>query len=391
MDQIIENKVTLVKGISYYELMQQIFVLMRETADEYIGTRLQRIIKKYLSLIKGGVYFKEDQQYYVPYFNESNKKNGIEHIVYACAKKTQEMVKYYLDGNFKMCNKSSEDWWYEETKNDKKALPLTYITPENIFYRIRIQANEFKGFERKDLFHVPFEKRGYISTNRYSVLGHPCLYLGRSIYTCWEEAHRPKLDNFFVTAVKTTQDKINLLDFRLFRKDFSNYWEFRKYLCVLPMIIGCSLRVKMSDEKFRAEYILPQQILHQIITSTRRIMRLEGVMFTSTQVEEDFGFNIANPEVADNIAIPIQINMEKGWCPYLCNNFALTVPTNYEYELIKHPIKYSKANMGVAEDGTIRLDASNSDEEDFSPFQLMEKRLTEREFMKINCDTGIVK
>lgn len=376
-------------SISYKELITRINNIIKESSNEYIYTRLCNIMDEYLSLIKNGVYYKDDKKFFVPYHNEDDKKNGIEYIVNSCAKTTKKIVENYLEGNFKLCNKLSQQWWYQETKKGKKALPITHITPDDIFFRIRLRRNEIKGFKRKDLFHVPFEKRGYISTNRYSVLGHPCLYLGRSIYTCWEEEHRPNLNGFFVSAIKTTQSEIRLLDFRLCRNDFENYWEFRKFLCALPMIIGCSLRVNISDEKFRAEYILPQLILHHIITSQGYKTHWEGIMFTSTQVEEDFGFKLDEPKIADNVAIPIQQNAETGWCSILCNKFSLTEPTNYEYELIKYPIKQSKTDAGIMEDGTIRIQTERSLEEEISPFQLLEMRLKEREFSHIDSKTGL--
>lgn len=385
-DENINNNA--IKGISYRDMISQIVALINQSPNEYIETRLEKILNEYLSLISSGIYFKVDKSFYIPFDNENGKQNGISHIVKSCIEYAKNIIKNYLEGNFKKCNKLSGDWWYEETKYGKRALPVVQITPVETFYRIRLQENEFKGFTRKDLFHVPFERRGYISTNRYSVLGYPCLYLGRSIYTCWEEAHRPKLDTFFVSAFKSIQTEIKLLDFRLIRDDFPSYWEFRKYICVLPMIIGCSLRVNMSNEKFRAEYILPQVILHQIITSKLMRTHWEGVMFTSTQVEDDFNFTKDNPSLADNIAVPIQVNAQSGWCEKLCTKFELTEPTNYEYELIKQPIKLSQTDIEITKDGTLSLGSVKSPEEGLSPFALMEMRLGKREFRCIDSKTG---
>lgn len=375
------------QGISYRDLMVKLIAAIKENPSEYIEIRLNRVLNQYVSLIKDGVYYNEEHSFYVPFDNQPEKQNGIRDVVNSCVGFTKEIVTDYLKGDLKKCQKSSSEWWYEETKEGKKALPVTKITPDDVFYRIRQQDKEFKGLHRKDLFHAPFEKRGSISTNRYSVLGYPCLYLGRSIYTCWEEAHRPKLDSFFVSAIKTSQEDVKLLDFRLCRDNFIHYWDFKKYLSVLPMIIGCSLRVNMSDDKFRAEYILPQMILHQIITSQLTKNPWEGIMFTSTQVEEDFGFSLDNPTLADNIAIPIQENAEKGWCKNLCSKFELTEPTNYEYEILKYPIMPSKTKI-VVEENDIHLSHKDNTEEGKSPFQLMEKRLKEREFKKIDYQTG---
>ena len=65
------------------------------------------------------------------------------------------------------------------------------------FFRIHVSEAKREVTSRKDIFHVPFEKRGSIKSNRYSIPGLPCLYLGTSLYTCWEEMNRPNFDSIF--------------------------------------------------------------------------------------------------------------------------------------------------------------------------------------------------
>ncbi|MGY5341097.1 hypothetical protein ACXFAU_01445 [Paenibacillus glucanolyticus] len=57
-------------------------------------------------------------------------------------------------------------------------------------YRIRVGEEIF--FNRMEMFHIPFEKRGLVKTNRYSIHGLPCLYLGSTPFFCWEEMGRPE-------------------------------------------------------------------------------------------------------------------------------------------------------------------------------------------------------
>jgi hypothetical protein len=40
--------------------------------------------------------------------------------------------------------------------------------------------------DRKQIFHVPFEKRRLVQNQRYSIAGLPCLYFGSSLWICWE-------------------------------------------------------------------------------------------------------------------------------------------------------------------------------------------------------------
>lgn len=47
-----------------------------------------------------------------------------------------------------------------------------------------------------DLFHVPFQKRRSIGTNRFSIPGFPCVYLSDSLYTSWSECINTGLEPF---------------------------------------------------------------------------------------------------------------------------------------------------------------------------------------------------
>ena len=78
-----------------------------------------------------------------------------------------------------------------------------YKSGEN-FYRIRLKYDNFL-FEPKDIFHIPFEKRGKVTTQKYSIPGFPSLYLGRTLHVCWEELNRPQLHK--VQAIKINKYK----------------------------------------------------------------------------------------------------------------------------------------------------------------------------------------
>ena len=59
------------------------------------------------------------------------------------------------------------------------------------FFRAR-KISRLTRPTRRDLFHVPFEEREKLASQRYSIPGVPCLYLGSSAYVCWEELGRPE-------------------------------------------------------------------------------------------------------------------------------------------------------------------------------------------------------
>ena len=50
------------------------------------------------------------------------------------------------------------------------------------FFKSRVGDNIFN---RKDMLHIPFNKRELVKTQRFSISGVPCLYLGATSYVCW--------------------------------------------------------------------------------------------------------------------------------------------------------------------------------------------------------------
>jgi hypothetical protein len=61
------------------------------------------------------------------------------------------------------------------------------------FFRVRVSPGRFT-LSKQDLFHIPYQLKHQIRTQRYSIPGFPCLYLSDSIYTCWEEMRRPPIE-----------------------------------------------------------------------------------------------------------------------------------------------------------------------------------------------------
>lgn len=94
----------------------------------------------------------------------------------------------------------------KEDKLKKHKFPVN-----TSWYRMRIFESQKHNLSRNHMFHIPLDKRGIVKTQRYSAPGYPCLYLGASIYTCWEEMHRPNLNSCFVSRLKNTK-AMELLD-----------------------------------------------------------------------------------------------------------------------------------------------------------------------------------
>jgi len=74
------------------------------------------------------------------------------------------------------------------------------LSPRELHIAYRVRRSKAPSLSREDLFHIPFEERHKVATQRYSIPGLPCLYLSGSLYTCWEEMGRPPFHELHVAA-----------------------------------------------------------------------------------------------------------------------------------------------------------------------------------------------
>ena len=157
---------------------------------------------------------------------------------------------------FKSFLQGRHDTAFKQLKNILKTnddLYLTEVKEDELFYRMR-SFNKRKGLDRKDIFHIPMRKKRIIKTQRYSAPGYPCLYLGKSIYGCWEELNRPDTESTLVSCFKSTES-FSVLDMRVptLMEFFENA---ERYLQLFPFIIACTIPVRNTEDVFKPEYII---------------------------------------------------------------------------------------------------------------------------------------
>ena len=258
-------------------------------------------------------------------------------------------------------------------------LYVTEVQTGELFYRMR-SFEKRKGLSRKDIFHIPLKKKRIIKTQRYSAPGYPCLYLGKSIYGCWEEMHRPNSESTLISCFKN-QKNLQVLDLRIPTLDeFFQYTE--KYLQLFPFIIACGIPVRNANDVYKPEYIIPQLILEWIIDNRFGNKNgLMGVYYTSANRNDDF--YILDHEW-DNLAIPVQDPLsDEDFCPKLKKVFKCTNPTCYEYELIQGNIN----TTGKWDSGPKRTDSEGyKDDYYMSLFSRMEELIEKRTFYEVDTD-----
>ena len=262
----------------------------------------------------------------------------------------------------------------KEPKIDWKSV-LAPIEPGYNFYRIRRMDYVYE-IKRKELFHIPFNMRGLVKTQRYSTPGYPCLYLGESIYGCWEEMRRPPM---YAPAVSrfVNMNKVWFLNLTIPSVDQIKETRFLK---LLPLIIACMVRVAHDDHTYKPEYIVSQLLIEWVLRQRAYFKKngydVHGVMYTSTHRGTDFDFPV---EKAINYAIPVfNINKTSGYCKELSNCYHLTAPTTNEIQQLRE--RYGEVWRTLSmEDGHPVI---KPDKYGVSDFGMLENRLLTQETRK---------
>ena len=205
------------------------------------------------------------------------------------------------------------------------TFPMVNIDTGSVWYRGRRNENK-ERWDKKQLFHVPFGQRGKIGSQRFSILGFPCLYLASSLNCCLGEL-RDKTP-ITISAFKLFS-KIKVYDLSFFPSILSvkDLWS---YLFLYPIKIACSIPSPKApkdcrEHHFIPEYIVPEYVLHGTIKQARNTSESLGFVYTSTSV---FSEDVTKEEVrkSTNLVIPVVNIKDKGYCDKLCKMLSMTAP-----------------------------------------------------------------
>lgn len=234
------------------------------------------------------------------------------------------VIKLYLSGQsgeaYKrfefLTSKISDDW------SDFKYT----INNENAFIRIRTTVESLN--KRREMFHVPFDKRQLITKQRYSIEGFPCLYLAGCAYTAWLELNRPQFDTIWASSFRPTKE-IDLLDLS-FTVDYLEM-HFKEYeinhlkslLKLYLLVISTSYRVKFPSAYFHEEYIMSGLLLQWISTNKKFL----GIRYLSTKLEY---YDTNKLWCTSNIVVPpYEYDFKEKYNDYLKRLFVLTLPQHW--------------------------------------------------------------
>lgn len=205
--------------------------------------------------------------------------------------------------------------------------PTKEFATTSDFYRTRVVEGNYT-VSKGELFHIPFQKRMFIKTQRYSITGFPTLYLSSSLYVAWEEMRRPNLDQLKVVRLVNTQP-VRCVDLTTDRylKSFkyepqegiagSEEKEELYAMMAWPLKAACSFKVLDDNAPFKPEYIIPQLMLQFV----QQNPDIDGIVFSSTHI--DLNNENINGDMY-NIAIPVKKDSIQGYCPLLTKLFNST-------------------------------------------------------------------
>ena len=208
---------------------------------------------------------------------------------------------------------------------------------------LRIRAGT-EPFVRSELFHIPFQKRGRISSQRYSIQGHPCLYLSGSfrpllfggsesnLLLCWIECGMPMT---FYASVFETQKPLKILHFAKSATQYLSEYKKAKdeterqdrrtsimqYLMSYPLRAACSIQVMSKTTSFVEEYIIPQLLLAWV----RENDNYNGISYqTAAAISPHIEYH------SFNLVLPAKnIDLSDGFCTELKELFKLTDPQKF--------------------------------------------------------------
>lgn len=242
---------------------------------------------------------------------------------------------------------------------------FSQLTDER-FYRMRVESDNWvkRTVDKNGMFHIPFNLRGIVKTQRYSVPGFPCLYLGKHVEGCWEELGRPILSNCLISRFEQKKGvHLNVLDMRV--PDESEWYvdgdndkykplsEIKGMVALFPLIIACTFKTKSQNDTFKPEYIVPQLLLQYVkergYEENKRKKKNEreiyGVMYTSVQIPAKKQTNAQ--QTYDNVVLPV-IDIKNSYCGRLKDLFDWTEPYCVEFT--------SSGDQSISNGGGSRFD-----------------------------------
>ena len=229
--------------------------------------------------------------------------------------------------------------YFEGSDGKTNLFRVTYVKDKSLY-------------NRKRLFHTPYNLRSKVIDCRYSIAGYPCLYLGTNLELCCKEACCDLNNQYSLASrfklernIEHSNIEISIIDLAIKPQDFSygrfhdnsfsknfdndilsSYEVKSAYLLWFPIIAACSFIRAKESHPFAAEYIVPHLLMQwariEMEQSKDYCDSLIGIRYFSCESEKtsEMGFNYAFPVTGKQ-------DFEKfPFCSVLMRTFYMTKP-----------------------------------------------------------------
>lgn len=196
-----------------------------------------------------------------------------------------------------------------------------------ILFRAR-SSQDYHIYSKEEMFHVPFNSCAVIGNQRYSISGFPCLYLGASLYDCWEELRRTNLEKLNYVGYRYAKSKP--LRFMLIAPPrLLQNWDDIKQLILFML---CTYIVNDDSKKFKFEYVMPELVLHTLINkmtvetgTAKNSINFDGIAYISSRFYKQGCLYPKDHSRMMNYVIPIREGQsEEKFCKVLKDLFELS-------------------------------------------------------------------
>ena len=213
------------------------------------------------------------------------------------------------------CQSDAFETFYALFIKNVESLRLETIPDGSSFYRMRVGKNGYEEFtSNEEMSHIPFQFNHKVGNERYSMSGFPSLYLGSSVYVCWEEMRRPDIDyaNFALFKTTTTIKVVDLAN--------KEHYHFTGEKFADCLVLACSFPVQFLNDPFKPEYIIPQMLLQSLVRYNRDNIneeKIAGIMYSSTHIKDsklwiNYPENRKNRQLFYNYVFPAFDRKESG-------------------------------------------------------------------------------
>lgn len=218
------------------------------------------------------------------------------------------------------------------------------------YYRARLSDETNRLFSPEEMLHIPFDKRGLIKTNRFSIPGSPCLYVSDSIYTCCSELNKSELEletlqfvrldfHYKYLDLSFTQQSLTILyesaavEKEIEENSFDSW--VVNFLMTWPLSFSCYVQVLNRSAQFKPEYIIPQMLMEWV----RMSEDLDGIKYFSTHIFDNQWKNkLSKLGKFNNYAIPIKRIEKTGLCPKLKYDIKVSNSINLQQLIEKNKV-----------------------------------------------------